>query len=407
MIIEIRKLERKGTKHMDYKHKLETPCFVIDSNIINGLVSDLKTAVHKYFTQSIIGYSFKTNNTPFVIKHMKEMGLYAEVVSSSEYELAKEMGFEVNKIIFNGPVKGKEQFIEAVENNAVVNIDSKRELKWLLECHTEKLNKAKVGLRVNFCLEDYCPGESQTGKEDGRFGFSYETGELKEAIDFFIEHKIPLSGLHLHCSSKTRSLNIYKAISSIAARIIEEYKLNLSYLDIGGGFFGGMIGKPTFDDYCQVVNNIFKDKIYYPQLEIIIEPGMSIIGPGMSYVSKVVDIKETKNNMFIILDGSRIHIDPLMRKSSYTYQIDRKCNEDDEIKHQILCGFTCMEGDRFFSINDKLLNVNDYIIFNKVGAYTIGLSPQFIEFHPNIYMLSEKNLILVQRKKNAKDFIIE
>lgn len=392
---------------MDYKNQLETPCFIIDSNIINELVTDLKKAMHKYFTQSIIGYSFKTNNTPFVVKYMKEMGLYAEVVSSSEYDLAKEMGYEVNKIIFNGPVKGKQQFIEAVENNAVVNIDSKRELSWLLECQREKLNKARIGLRVNFCLEDYCPGESQTGQEDGRFGFSYEVGELKEAIDFLIKHNIPLSGLHLHCSSKTRSINIYKAIASVSAKIIEEYNLNLSYLDIGGGFFGGMIGKPTFDDYCQVVNNIFKDKIYYPRLEIIVEPGMSIIGPGMSYVSKVVDIKETKNNTFIILDGSRIHIDPLMRKSSYTYQIDRKCNEDTETKHQILCGFTCMEGDRFFSINDKLLNVNDYIIFNKVGAYTIGLSPQFIEFHPNIYMLSEKELILVQRKKNAKDFIIE
>ena len=65
---------------------------------------------------------------------MRSLGLWAEVVSSDEYNLAKSLGYLPERIIFNGPVKGKEEFIDAVENNAIVNIDSHRELEWLLDC---------------------------------------------------------------------------------------------------------------------------------------------------------------------------------------------------------------------------------------------------------------------------------
>ena len=300
------------------------------------------------------------------------------------------------------PVKGKKEFIDGIENGAIVNIDSKRELEWLLECN--KLCDSMIGLRVNFCLEDYCPGETQCGKEDGRFGFSYETGELKNAILFLLEHKIPLSGLHLHCSSKTRSLNIYKAIAKVAAEIINVYNLKLKYIDIGGGYFGGVAGKPTFDDYFSNVYNILNEKIDLKDINLIVEPGMAIIGASMDYVTSVIDTKKTKNNLFVITDGSRIHIDPLMRKKSYSYKIEYKDKTNFQCK-QILCGFTCMEGDRFFEIDDLILNEGDKVIFKKVGAYTIGLAPQFIEFHPDIYEISNNKMSLIQSRRTAEEFI--
>ena len=387
---------------MEYSNEFKTPYFVVDTMILDGLIQSLRTSLVKYWKTGIIGYSFKTNNVPWIISYMKEKGMYAEVVSSDEFQLAKSLGYKTNQIIFNGPVKGKKEFIDGIENGAIVNIDSKRELEWLLECN--KLCDSMIGLRVNFCLEDYCPGETQCGKEDGRFGFSYETGELKNAILFLLEHKIPLSGLHLHCSSKTRSLNIYKAIAKVVAEIINVYNLKLKYIDIGGGYFGGVAGKPTFDDYFSNVYNILNEKIDLKDINLIVEPGMAIIGASMDYVTSVIDTKKTKNNLFVITDGSRIHIDPLMRKKSYSYKIEYKDKTNFQCK-QILCGFTCMEGDRFFEIDDLILNEGDKVIFKKVGAYTIGLAPQFIEFHPDIYEVSNNKMSLIQSRRTAEEFI--
>ena len=64
---------------------------------------------------------------------MKQKNIYAEVVSSDEFHWQK-MGYSHSKIIFNGPVKNKKEFIEGITYGSIVNIDSKRELNWLLEC---------------------------------------------------------------------------------------------------------------------------------------------------------------------------------------------------------------------------------------------------------------------------------
>ena len=234
---------------------------------IDKQVLELKQSLSKKWAKSIIGYSFKTNNLPWLIGYMRSLGLWAEVVFSDEYNLAKSLGYLPERIIFNGPVKGKEEFIDAVENNAIVNIDSHRELEWLLDCKSKSICNCNIGLRVNFCLENYCPGETQCGKEDGRFGFSLENGELDKAIKFLEDNNIPLSGLHLHCSSKTRSLNIYRSIAQVASNIIKSKNLNLKYMDVGGGFFGGMPEKPSFDDYCNVISGVLKENDIMENIE--------------------------------------------------------------------------------------------------------------------------------------------
>ena len=390
------------------KKIINTPYFLIDTNQLDELLEDMKNSFYSFWSNGIIGYSFKTNNLCSVISYMKDKELFAEVVSSDEYLLAKKCNYPINQIIFNGPAKRKKEFIEAVDNGAIVNLETKRELRWLLDCNKEALKKSKLGIRVNFCIEDYCPNESQCGEEDGRFGFSYEAGELKEAILFFKEHKIKISGIHLHCSSKTRSLNIYKAISEVALKVIKEYSLDLNYIDVGGGFFGGVEGKPTFKDYFDTIYKILSKDVDFTKTNIIIEPGMALIGASMNYVTSVIDVKKTKNNTFAVLDGSRIHIDPLMRKSMYTYDIIRKkINLVNSKVDQILCGFTCMENDRFFKISDFMLNETDQIIFKKVGAYTISLSPQFIELHPDIYILKDGQIELVQSRKEIENFRME
>ena len=128
-----------------------------------------------------------------------------------------------------------------------------------------------------------------------------------------------------------------------------------------------MPDKPTFDDYFAVVYDVLKQ---YENLNVIIEPGMSVVGAGIDYVTSVVDVKQTLNNQFAVLDGSRIHIDPIKRKNAYTYEIVHTSTHDTQIQNDretILCGFTCMEDDRFFSLEDSQVSVGDRVVFLKVG----------------------------------------
>lgn len=385
-------------------NSLKTPYFLIDTKGIKKLICELRGSLDKYFSSNIIGYSFKTNNLPWIIQYMRNNNMWAEVVSSDEYDLALKMGYSPEKIIFNGPIKSKEKFILAIEQGSIVNIDSQRELTWLGECDKNKFDKVKIGLRVNFCIEDKCPGESQCGIEDGRFGFSYETGALEKVITQLQTIGISLSGLHLHCSSKTRSVDIYHTIAKIATEIVSKYDLSLQYIDVGGGFFGGVQGKPTFEDYILTIKKELSINPKLKDITLIVEPGMSLVGANIDYVTTVVDLKKTKNNYFALLDGSRIHVDPLFKKTNYTYYIISGGLSTADTVEKILCGFTCMEGDRFFK-TFKTLCVGDKVVFQKVGAYTMGLSPQFIQFYPPVYAVTEDNkLIIARRQVNSDEF---
>lgn len=389
---------------MKINTELKTPYYVIDEEYLNENFNKLENALKKYWNHYVIGYSYKTNSLPWIVNYFDQKGCYSEVVSADEYELGKQLGIQENRFIYNGPIKTKETFLEAISNGSIVNIDSNRELEWLKEL--PKNLTGQIGIRINFDVEKYCPGESQCGDEGGRFGFCYENGAFEEAIKCLRKNGIKLSGIHLHTSSKTRSLCIYEAIAQIAVEVIQKYQLELDYIDIGGGFFGGLANKPQFDDYIRLISEILSTAVSIEKTKLIIEPGMCLIGAPIQYVSTVIDVKDTTYNRFVVTDGTRTSIDPLMTKTSYFHSYERTDEDRATIKKQIICGYTCMEHDRLFMEEDaKELKVGDVIVYDKVGAYTMCLTPLFIQYFPDVYVQKNGQYIKVRDKWTAQQYI--
>ena len=383
---------------------INTPYYVVDKSLVEEAYASLAASLNKYWNNYIIGYSYKTNALPWVINYFKSKGCYAEVVSDDEYNLARYIKNPIDKIVYNGPIKTKETMLEAIKGGAIVNLDSKREIEWLAELDGDE--NFSVGIRVNFDIESMCPGESACGAEGGRFGFCYENGELLSAINKIKSYGIAVKGIHLHTSSKTRGLNIYKAIANMACRIAKEYALELDYVDIGGGFFGGLPTKPQFEDYLREVSAILSQHFDASSVKLIVEPGMSVIGANISYVTSVIDVKQTTYGIFAVTDGSRMQIDPLMTKSSYFYEIESIENKDEIINEQVVCGYTCMEHDRLFKMRDaSKLSVGDRITYHKVGAYTMCLSPLFIKYFPDVYLKDGGELIKIREKWTPEFYV--
>lgn len=387
----------------------KTPYYLIHKDKLDEGMEKLHQAIKQYWSNAIVGYSFKTNALPWVLSYVKEHGCYAEVVSGDEYELAEHMGFE--NIIYNGPVKEKESFLRACQKGHMINLDSWRELDWIREIASNDLKgmKLKVGIRVNFDLEAMCPGEASSGDEGGRFGFSYENGSFQKAYEELLKIKgVKLAGIHLHCSSKTRSLHIYEAIAKMACQIRREFGMKLEYIDVGGGYFGGLENKPQYGDYLRVMSEILKEEFSTDETTLVVEPGTSLICPPIDYVTTVIDVKSTNRNHFAVTDGSRIHVDPLMSKTGYFYHIEPLDKSKDEalLENQIVSGFTCMENDRLFHLkNSSKLCVGDRIIYEKVGAYTMCLSPLFIGYFPAVYLENGGELMCVREKWTAKEYV--
>lgn len=382
----------------------KTPYYVIDQKSLDDNFEKLKRALKKHWSNSIIGYSYKTNALPWIIRHFDRLGCYAEVVSEEEYRLAKLVGVEKGKLIYNGPIKTKETFLEAIQEGCIVNIDSEREIDWLDELPWK--NRV-IGIRVNFDIERMCPGQSQCPEEGGRFGFCYENGEFSRAVTMLQEKGARVSGLHLHTSSKSRGLDIYRAIATVACEIQKEFRFDLDYVDVGGGFFGGLPTKPQFDEYMALMENILSTQFDKGRTSLIIEPGMAVIGAPVRYVTTVIDVKNTQYNRFVVTDGSRTSIDPLMSKSSYFYSYERSADSE-IVPKQIICGYTCMEHDRLFeAIDEPALLPGDRIIYDKVGAYTMCLTPLFIKYFPDVYVERDGIFTKVREAWQPEDYLMK
>ena len=141
--------------------------------------------------------------------------------------------------------------------------------------------------------------------------------------------------------------------------------------------------------------------------KLIIEPGMAVIGAPISYVTSVIDVKDTNYNRFVITDGSRTSIDPLMSKSSYFHSYETVDSNRCKCQKQVICGYTCMEHDRLFeTFEDIELKCGDRVIYNKVGAYTMCLTPLFIKYFPKVYVEENNEYLLVRKSWTPKEYIM-
>ncbi len=384
--------------------QLETPCFVLDEEELRRSVIGFQTALRSHFNDIVVGYSVKTNSVPYCVHKALELGAYAEVVSHDEYELVLLCGFPKDKIIYNGPMKSKVTFIDAVEHGAIVNIETKRELGWLKEL--DKNRNARVGLRLNINISHVSPSDADGDDDNSRFGFSDETNEFKDAVDYISTMpNVSLTGIHIHRTAHSRSVRFYKQSIAYACNVIRKYGLALDYMDIGGGFFGIFANKPTYQDYSDAFHEALKAN-GLESLRLIVEPGNAIVASCFTFVSEVIDRKQVEPGLwFITTDGSRNDIDPFFKKSSYMEE-ELYQHDTSTVSKQFVSGCTCLEYDRLLTLSDKpLLEVGDRIVYHNVGAYTLCLSPMFIRYLPNIYALKQGRYKLVREKWTAREIL--
>ena len=380
---------------------LKTPCFIFDKDEMVNNFTVFRKVLDRYFEQSIIGYSLKTNALPAIVESARDCGCFAEVVSDDEYRQALETGFPEKKIIFNGPNKSYDFFKRAIECGSIVNIDSKRELEWLSEFDQEGI-RTKVGLRVNFDIEKIKPDLISAGKSGSRFGFSEETGELERAVNFIKGlTNITLSGFHMHVGSKNKDPELFSVLAKKAVDLYIKYNIDNGYIDIGGGFFGGGDDGTQYEKYVKRIYREFRDA-KLDDAVIIVEPGSSVVADTISYLFEIIDTKRTAINNFAVCNGERLHIDPFLRKNEYQYQIIRKDTDKthSSTTNQVVCGSTCMEDDRILTLTGEgnSVSVGDRVLINTVGSYTMCFNSNFINGLPTVYQFAKENYSIVRDK---------
>lgn len=368
--------------------QLQSPCYIINGDEYRqNILSFRREFEARWAGQLRYGYSVKTNNFPWMLKTAMEYGFLGEVVSPDEYAFALRCGCSEDRIIYNGPQK-RDTVFRALEKGSVVNLDNLCEVQAVCERFAGSKLPLIIGLRVNYDIEADCPGETTCKGIPGRFGICLENGDFEKALNMLQNAGLRLSGLHMHQSSASRSLGIYRSIAAKAVEIGRRFGLNeLAYVDIGGGFFGGSFfpNKPSFSQYAETICTELK-KFYCPEkTALILEPGAAILATSMDYLCSVLNIRDVRGERIVTLDGSLLHINPFMNPHPTPFTMIDGGGETDI--QQIIGGSSCMELDRFWprDMNQLVLDKTKFR-FHACGAYMSTHNSYFINAAPNIYL---------------------
>lgn len=360
-----------------------TPFYLFDEEGFVGNYRELENTFKKVYPNYQICYSYKTNYTPFICNLVKSLGGLAEVVSDMEYTLAKKLGYDNPQIVYNGPSKGAGMY-EHLLNGGILNIDSLDEAKRIATFCSEHINKDfTVGIRINMYLG---------GDFISRFGLEPGSEDLKQTVEILkTQENIKVIGLHCHIS-RSRGVEAWSKRAEIMLKAADEIiEGTPSYISLGSGMFADMVdylknqfggdAVPTYEDYCRAcvapIAEHYKDVDQKPML--FTEPGTTVVARYLSFISKVLSIKQIRGRWIANMDGDYHNLGEICTMKKLPTRV-LSCGKEAKHYDKIdIMGFTCLEQDVMVPQWEGDLSEGDIIVFDNVGGYSIVSKPQFIK----------------------------
>lgn len=388
-------VEKLSIKNILKKNK--TPFYIYSENQIT--FNFLKFANTFKKTNPLICFAAKSNSNSNILGILGRLGAGADVVSGGELLKALKAGIKPNKIVFSGVGKTEEELKIAINKRILlINCESESEAKLVNNLAKKLKKKVSIGFRLNPNVDAKTHKNISTGKAENKFGLSIKNFKIfLKTINSF--KNIKLDALSVHIGSQILNDAPFRKTLNVMSKLIKELKLNLKYVDLGGGFGINYTDKEkpiNLNKYSKLVHN-FAKKL---KCRIIFEPGRSIIGNTGLLISKIQFIKKGTNKNFIILDAG---MNDFMRPALYEafHKIIPISKKSSRMKDKIefvgpICESTCKFG---VYKNYPKVNENEFVAITNVGAYGSSLSSNYNTRPLIAEILINKNKLRYIRKK--------
>ena len=342
-------------------------------------------------------------------KIIESEGFGFDVVSAGEIYTILDAKISPEKMLFNGNNKSKEEINYALESGVrKFSVDNFYELE-LLNKFASKNQNVEILLRITPGIECHTHDYIQTGQIDSKFGF--DLSQIDEAVELIQNKykKLKLCGLHAHIGSQIFELKSYQDEIEILVkelrRINKKYSLNLSVLNIGGGFgvkYTEYDCPPSVAEWADVVKATlakYKDEI----TSLYIEPGRSIISTAGVTLYTVGGYKQVPNGRkYVFVDGGMAdNPRPALYDAKYTVEL---ANNHQKRKKEIvtIAGRFCESGDILFKdIELPQLKPDDILCVYNTGAYNYSMASNYnkVEKPQMVLVNNSQSDIIVYRER--------
>lgn len=347
-----------------------TPVYVYSTATMRRHVAVLRDAL-KTLDDPLIAYAVKANPNAAVLATLAREGLGADVVSGGEYRRARAAGIAADRIVFSGVGKTEEEMALALQGGLFqLNLESLEEAETLSRVAQAVGRSVPVGFRINPDVSAKTHAKISTGAAHNKFGLPI--GDALAAYDHI--RRLPglaVQGVAVHIGSQLTDLAPSRAAFEKIGGLIAELRAaghRISVADLGGGlgvpYDPAAPVPPSPQAYGEMVSEVTQGW----DVRLTFEPGRLIVANAGILLSKVISVKPSPAQPFVIVDAA---MNDLLRPTLYEawHAIEAVAPRGQTMIADVV-GPICETGDTFAKQRtmDKV-EAGDLLIFRTAGAY--------------------------------------
>ncbi|MFD7659356.1 phosphopantetheine-binding protein [Actinosynnema sp. NPDC059797] len=394
-----------------------TPLYLYDAEVLASTYRNLRERLHPALD---VYFSLKANPNVSVCAELVRLGAGAEVSSGIELGTAALAGARPEHTIFLGPGKSDEELRACVRAGLrAIVVESANELR-RLDAVVAGLGAGPVDvlLRVNPSFSTKGSGLSMGGKPR-QFGIDQEDVPAAVALAGTLPG-LRVTGLHAYMGTRFLDaadvVHNTRGILRMAAELHAGCGVELGTVDIGGG-----LGVAYFDNEADLdldalaagVNEAVDEfRAGHPTTRLIMELGRYLVAFAGRYVVRVLDVKQSRGETFVIADGGTNHHMAAVGIGSFVkrnFPIRSLTRFDEPATEPCtVTGPLCTPND---VVGKKVplapVAVGDLLGVERSGAYGPTASPvQFLSHgYPAEVVVREGAAHLVRRRDTADDLL--
>ena len=369
-------LHAEGVPVPELVRRFGTPLYVYSRNHLRERYRAIASAMDA--VKPLICYSIKANSNAAVIRTLAAEGAGFDIVSGGELFRALRAGADASKIVFAGVGKTREEIEYALTQEIrFFTCESEPEACRISECAKRLGIRGRIAFRVNPDVDPKTHKYISTGKKENKFGLDFDRTlkayEMAAALP-----NLEIAGLHMHIGSQILSADPFGAalakVKDMCLTLKAKYP-TFKVIDIGGGL--GIDYKPdqqALDPkvFAAMVLPFLKEL----NLQVVMEPGRSIVGNAGILVCRVQYVKESYFKKFIVADAA---MNDLIRPALYQayHEILPVAASDKRVQGDLV-GPICESGD-FLAADRDLPDAKegDLLAVLSAGAYGFSMSSNY------------------------------
>jgi diaminopimelate decarboxylase len=393
------RLEVGGCDTIELAAEFGTPAYVVAEDDLRSRARAFTEALRARQQDFAVVFASKAFPCTAVLSLFAQEGLWVDVASGGELELALGAGFEPGRVVYHGNARSESELAVGLERGTgLIVIDNFEDIERLAMLTAGSGRRQAVLIRVTPGVEADTHAAISTGQPDSKFGFGVD--DAREAIERVAAVAgLDLQGLHMHVGSQLLDLSPLRPGIEVLATLGSH-----AVYDVGGGLgvdYGTGEDPPSIEDFVDTVASSV-DELVGPGRRLLVEPGRALVANGGVTLYSVMSVKRNVSTWVAVDGGMSDNLRPMLYGARYEVQVADRLGGSTRCH---VAGKHCESGDVI--VRDALLDdprPGDVLVTPGTGAYGHAMANNYNGVpRPPVIFCRDGDARVVVRRETFED----